>query len=147
MFILRLFISIFVRVRLFKLFLLLFVNLKMSQVRDWHFTKTSPLWLILNSISLSSLIREGDNRGWDDWMASPTPWTWVWVNSGSWWWTGRPGALRFMEFQRVKHDWVTEQNWTGLNTHTHTHTHTYPYMYVYIHFFHLPFHYFVLFVV
>ena len=39
---------------------------------------------------------EGDERGWDGWMASPTPWTWVWVNSGSWWWTGRPGVLRFM---------------------------------------------------
>ena len=37
---------------------------------------------------------EGDDRGWDGWMASPTRWTWVWVNSGSWWWTGRPGVLR-----------------------------------------------------
>ena len=52
--------------------------------------------------------REGDNRGWDGWMASLTQWTWVWVNSGSWWWTGRPGVLRFMESQRVGHDWVTE---------------------------------------
>ena len=42
---------------------------------------------------------EGDNRGWDGWMASPTRWTWVWVNSGSWWWTGRPGVLRFMGSQ------------------------------------------------
>ena len=55
---------------------------------------------------------EGDNRGWDGWMASLTPWTWVWVNSGSWWWTGRPGVLRFMGSQRVGHDWVTEMNWT-----------------------------------
>ena len=47
---------------------------------------------------------EGDNRGWDGWMASPTRWTWVWVNSGSWWWTGRPGVLRFMGLQRVGHD-------------------------------------------
>ena len=39
---------------------------------------------------------EGDNREWDSWMASPTQWTWVWVNSGSSWWTGRPGMLRFM---------------------------------------------------
>ena len=39
---------------------------------------------------------EGDDRGWDGWMASPTQWTWVWVDSGSWWWTGRPGVLRFM---------------------------------------------------
>ena len=55
---------------------------------------------------------EGDNRGWDGWMASPTRWTWVCVNSGSWWWTGRPGVLRFMGSQRVGHDWVTELNWT-----------------------------------
>ena len=44
-------------------------------------------------------------------MASSTRWTWVWVNSGSWWWTGRPGVLRFMGLQRVRHDWVTELNW------------------------------------
>ena len=42
---------------------------------------------------------EGDDRGWDGWMASLTRWTWVWVNSGSWWWTGRPGVLRFMGLQ------------------------------------------------
>ena len=54
---------------------------------------------------------EGDDRGWDGWMASPTRWTWVWVNSGSWWWTGRPGKLRFMGSQRVGHDWATELNW------------------------------------
>ena len=54
---------------------------------------------------------EGDDRGWDGWMASPTRWTWVWVNSGRWWWTGRPGVLRFMGLQRVGHDWVTELNW------------------------------------
>ena len=53
-----------------------------------------------------------DDRGWDGWMASPTQWTWVWVNSGSWWWTGRPGVLRFMGLQRVGHNWVTELNWT-----------------------------------
>ena len=45
---------------------------------------------------------------------SPTPWAWVWVNSGSWWWTGRPGVLRFMGLQRVGHDWATELNWTEL---------------------------------
>ena len=55
---------------------------------------------------------EGDDRGWDVWMASPTWWTWVWVNSGSWWWTGRAGVLRFLGLQRVEHDWVTELNWT-----------------------------------
>ena len=54
---------------------------------------------------------EGDDRGWDGWMASLTRWTWVWVNSGSWWWTGRPDMLQFMGSQRVGHDWVTELNW------------------------------------
>ena len=54
---------------------------------------------------------EGDNRGRDGWMASSTWWTWVWVDSGSWWWTGRPGVLWFMGSQRVGHDWVTELNW------------------------------------
>ena len=55
---------------------------------------------------------EGDDRGWDGWMASLTQWTWVWVNSGSCWWTGRSGALQSMGLQRVRHDWVTELNWT-----------------------------------
>ena len=55
---------------------------------------------------------EGDDRGWDGWMASLTQWTWVWVNSGSWWRTGRPGVLRFMGSQRVRHDWATELNWS-----------------------------------
>ena len=54
---------------------------------------------------------EGDDRGWDGWMASPTQWTWVWVDSGSWWWTGRPGMLWFMGSQRVGHDWPTKLNW------------------------------------
>ena len=58
---------------------------------------------------------EGDDTGWDGWMASPTWWAWVWVNSGSLWWTGRPGVLWFMGLQRVGHDWVTELNWTELN--------------------------------
>ena len=56
---------------------------------------------------------EGNDRGWDSWMASPTRWTWVWVNSWSWWWTGRPGVLRFMGSQRVGHDWATELNWNS----------------------------------
>ena len=55
---------------------------------------------------------EGDGRGWDGWMASLTQWMWVWVNSGSWWWTGRPCLLWFMGLQRVRHNWVTELNWT-----------------------------------
>ena len=54
---------------------------------------------------------EGDDRGWDGWMASPTQWIWVWVNAGSWCWTGRPGVLRFMGSQRVEHDWGTDLIW------------------------------------
>ena len=54
---------------------------------------------------------EGDNRGWDGWMAPPTQWTWVWVNPGSWWWTGRPGVLQSIGSQRVGNDWTTELNW------------------------------------
>ena len=54
---------------------------------------------------------EGDDRGWDGWMASLTRWTWVSVNSGSWWWTGRPGVLRFTGLQRVGHDWATDLIW------------------------------------
>ena len=55
---------------------------------------------------------EGDDRGWDGWRASPTQWIWVCVNSGSCWWTGRPGVLRFMGSQREEHNWATELNWT-----------------------------------
>ena len=57
---------------------------------------------------------EGDDREWDDWVASPTQWTWVWVNSGSWRWTGRPGVLQSMGLQRVGHNWATELNWYTL---------------------------------
>ena len=56
--------------------------------------------------------REGDNRGWDGWMASPTQWTWVCVDSGRWWWTEMCGMLQFMRLQRVGHNWVTELNRT-----------------------------------
>ena len=62
---------------------------------------------------------EGDKRGWGGWMASPAQWTWVWVNSGSWWWTGRPGVLQSMGSQRVGYDWVTELidwlTWTSIS--------------------------------
>ena len=51
---------------------------------------------------------EGDDRGWDGWMASPTQWIWIWVSSRSWWWTGKPGVLQSMGSQRVGHDWVTD---------------------------------------
>ena len=53
-------------------------------------------------------------RGWDSWMASPTQWTWVWVDSGSWWWTGRRGVLWSLGSQRVRHHWATAMNWTEL---------------------------------
>ena len=56
--------------------------------------------------------RKGWQR-WDGCMASQTRWMWVWVNSGSWWWTGRPGVLQFMGSQRVGHDWATELNWSS----------------------------------
>ena len=59
---------------------------------------------------------KGDDRGWDGWMASLTQWTWIWVSSGSWWWTGRPGVLQSMGSQRVGHDWATELNWTANET-------------------------------
>ena len=55
---------------------------------------------------------EGNDRGWAGWMASPMQWTWVWVNSRSWWWTGRPGLLQSMGLQRTGHDWVAKLNWT-----------------------------------
>ena len=57
---------------------------------------------------------EGDDRGWDGWMTSPTWWTWVWASSRSWWWTGKPGVLQSMVSQWAWHDWVTELNWTLL---------------------------------
>ena len=63
---------------------------------------------------------EGDDRGWDGWMASPTQWAWVWVNSRSWWWTGRPGVLPFRGLQRVRHDRVTELNWPMIRSHRHS---------------------------
>ena len=57
---------------------------------------------------------EGQDRGWDGWMALPAWWTWVWASSRSWWWTGKPGELQSMGIQRVGNDWVTELNWTEL---------------------------------
>ena len=71
-------------------------------------------WLILRPWCWKGLGAggEGDDRGWDGWMASPTRWTWVWVNYWSLWWTGRPGVLWFMGSQRVGHDWMTKLNWT-----------------------------------
>ena len=56
---------------------------------------------------------EGDDRGWDGWMASPMRWTWVWVGSVSWWCTGKSGVLQSTGWQKVRHDWATELKWKG----------------------------------
>ena len=77
------------------------VAIAFSMWRTDSFEKT----LILGKIEGRK--RRG-NRGWDAWMASPIQWTWLWVNTGTWWWTGRPGVLQSMGSQRVGHDWVTE---------------------------------------
>ena len=53
---------------------------------------------------------EDEMAGWNQW----TQWIWVWINSGSWWWTGRPGVLQAMGSQRIRHNWVTELNWTEM---------------------------------
>ena len=68
---------------------------------------------ISNDLRLEELIlfQEEDDRGWDGWIASLTQWTWVWVGSRSWWWTGKPGMLQLMGSQRVRHNWATELNW------------------------------------
>ena len=58
---------------------------------------------------------EGDDRGWDGWVAWPTQWTWVWVDSRSWWWTGKPGVLQSMGSKRVRDDWAAELNWAHID--------------------------------
>ena len=88
----------------------LMLKLKLQYLATWcegltHFKRPS-CWGRLK-------IGEGDDRGWDGWMASPTQWTWIWASSGSWWWTGKPGVLQSMGSQRVRHDCVTELNWTN----------------------------------
>ena len=77
--------------------------------RTDSFEKTDWCWESLRARG------EGEKRGWDGCMASPTQWTWVWVNSGILWWTGRSVVLRFMGSQRVRHNWVTELNWCYFN--------------------------------
>ena len=56
---------------------------------------------------------EGDDRGWDGWMAPLTRWTWVWASSESWWWTRKPGMQQSMGSQKVGHSWATELNWVN----------------------------------
>ena len=84
----------------------------MLKLKLWYFGH-----LMQRADSFEKTLRaggEGNDRGWDGWMASLTQWIWVWVNSGRWWWTGRPGVLWSMGSWRVGHDWVTELNWTEL---------------------------------
>ena len=78
--------------------------LQPPDVKNWLIWKRPWCWERLRAGG------EGDDRGWDGWMASLTQWTWVWVDSGSWWWTVRPGVLQSMGSQRTGCDW-TEWNW------------------------------------
>ena len=76
-----------------------------------HLMQKLTLWKRPWCWEWSKVGGEGINRRWDDWMASPTQWTWVWIGSESWWWTGKPGMLQSMGSQRVRHNWVSELNW------------------------------------
>ena len=70
--------------------------------KNWLIEKRPWWWERLKAV------REGEDRGWDGWMASLTRWTGVWASSGSWWWIGKPGVLQFIGLQKVRHDWVNE---------------------------------------
>ena len=83
------------------------VRIFLDEINIW----THRLGSLENTLMLGKAGGEGDDKGRDGWMASPTRWTWVWTNSGSWWWTGKPGMLQSMESQRVGHAWATELNW------------------------------------
>ena len=92
----------------------LMLKLKLQYLATWceeltHF-KRPWFWEILKG--------EGDNRGWDGWMASLTQWTWVWINSRSCWWTGRPGVLQSMGLQRVSWTWLSD--WIELKVKSHS---------------------------
>ena len=71
--------------------------------KNWLIWKDPGFW--------ERLKMEGDDRGWDGWMASPTQWTWISVNSGSWWWTGKSSVLQSMGSQKVGHKWANELKW------------------------------------
>ena len=90
----------------------LMLKLKLQYVATWWEKLTHQLWWWERPWCWERLKvgGEGDDRGWDGWMAWPTQWKRVWVDSGCWWWTGRPGVLQSMGCQRVGHDWVTELN-------------------------------------
>ena len=83
----------------------------------WNFNTLAIWWEELTHLKIPSWWErlkaggEEDDRGWDGWKASPSQWTWVWVKSGSWWWTGRLCMLQSMRSQRVRHNWATELNW------------------------------------
>ena len=87
----------------------------MLKLKLWYFghlmqrTDSLEKTLMWESLKVGG---EGDDRGWDGWMASLTRWTWVWASSGNWWWTGKPGMLQSMGLQKVGHDWETELNWS-----------------------------------
>ena len=75
-------------------------------VKNWLIFKRPWCWERLKAGG------EGDDRGWDSWLASLTWWTWVWSSSRSWWWTGKPGLLQSIGLQRIGDEWVTELKWT-----------------------------------
>ena len=78
---------------------------------SWNFSRCEELTHLKRPWCWERLkVGEGDDRGWDGWMASPTRWTWVWVCSGSCWWTEKPSMLQSMGLQRVGHNWATELN-------------------------------------
>jgi len=85
--------------------LMLKLKLWPPDAKNWLIGKDPDCWERLKAGG------EGDDRGWDGWMASLTWQTWVWADSGSWLWTGRPGMLQSMGSRRVRHDWETEPNW------------------------------------
>ena len=77
---------------------------------------SSESFLVVSHTALTVDEMVGWNHQLDGWMASLTRWTWVWVNSRSWWWTGRPGVLQSMGSQRVRLDWATELNLNWYNS-------------------------------
>ena len=90
------------------------LSLKLKFQYFAHLLRTDSLEKTLMPEKIEGRRRRG-NRGWDGWIASQTRWTWVWVNPGSWWWTGSPSispGLQSMGSQRVRHNCTTELNWT-----------------------------------
>ena len=77
-------------------------------VKNWLTGKDPDAWERLKAGG------EGDDRGWDGWMASPTQWTRVWASSRSWWWTGKPCVLQSMGLRRIRHNWASELNYTSV---------------------------------